>query len=66
MNNTNITTLKINTAKAIAEYALSVANTEAQKESAKDRLATLELVEQYYGNPAFKAALESHVYSLNG
>ena len=54
----------IETQLLIAQFALTVATTPEQLEVAKDRIAGLELYEQYYNNPNFKKALEDHVYEL--
>jgi hypothetical protein len=58
-------TQTIKTAKALAKFAIECAENPEQLEAAKNRLADVELCEQYFTNPDFKAALESYVFALN-
>ena len=56
-------TIQIEAARKVANAALGFATTPEQVEAAKNRLADLEIAEQYYTNPAFRKALEDHTFA---
>jgi hypothetical protein len=64
-NTANTAAAKIATSRTIATVALQCATTPEQVEAAKNRLAELEIAEQYFTNPEFRQALEAYTFEMN-